>query len=201
MRSIWLIPDRQQTGVVYAIENGKRLLIHELIDVKTLPLELVLGIPEEIFRAKEENYFLFAQFARIEDEKSIFCLSAPAGNDKDGRKVSITNIQILEGNEKPILSPKIPNDCTLLDDIDKKELEKMVSEIDNDTSSNDSIHRMLKAIQSNVRAKSFASEDLIVATNKPDWMPKKKESYFIILKILLVFIILTIIFYSFHYLN
>lgn len=174
MRSIWLLPDREQTGVINAIENEHFSVVHELINVKDIPPELVLGIPEEVFRSKPDEYFLFAQFAKLQSGAGVFCLSAPSGKDASGRIVAISNLQLLDSGEMPSLKPEIPKNVNSQDLV---WLEKIISTdgIEN-RELRKSIQVMLDAIKTSGRAKSFSSEALTLARNKPDWMPEKKNS-------------------------
>ncbi len=174
MRSIWLLPDRKQTGCVSALENGMTHNIHEIIDLSILPPELILGIPEELFRTKLGHDFLFGQFVILTSGERIFCISAPAGRDMSDRIVSISNLQILGRNEEANLNFSLPPNTP-------KEDEKIINEVfinkDNDSLKKfKPIHLMLDAVGVAKRARSFSSETLIYASNKPEWMPQKKKA-------------------------
>lgn len=173
MRSIWLLPDRDQTGSIQAVENEQTYNLHEVISLKELPPELVLGIPEEIYRSKSGEFFLFAQFVFLGSGSRVFCLSAPAGRDISGRIVSISNIQFLEEGEEPnlkFLAPKtLPNE-------DKKIINTINSgQKENNLDLFGAVNKMLAAVKQAKNARSFSSETLILARNKPDWMPQKKR--------------------------
>lgn len=177
MRSIWLLPDRDQTGRIQAVEDERTYSLHELISLKELPPAFVLGIPEEIYRSKSGEFFLFAQFVFLASGSRVFCLSAPAGRDISGRMVSISNLQFLEEGEEPslkFLAPKIlPNE-------DKKIINTIsLGQKENNLELFGAVNKMLEAVKQAKNARSFSSEALILARNKPDWMPQKKDSSFL----------------------
>ncbi|WP_447876538.1 hypothetical protein [Serratia fonticola] len=175
MRCIWLLPDRTQTGCISALEDGITHNLHELIDLSALPPELILGIPEELFRTKIEWDFLFGQLMILNSDERIFCISAPAGRDISGRIVSISNLQILGEKEEPNLDFSVPlntsnEDCEII-------REAFVSKSNDYLKKIEPINRMLKAVMLEKKARSFASETLAVSSNKPEWMPQKKKTY------------------------
>ncbi|MBN3183032.1 hypothetical protein H5A18_14105 [Pectobacterium brasiliense] len=173
MRSIWLLPDRKQTGCVSALENGITHNLHELIDLSILPPELILGIPEELFRTKLEQDFLFGQFVILTSGERIFCISAPAGRDISGRIVSISNLQILGRKEEASLNFSVPSNTS---EEDVKIINEVFVNKKNDSFKKfESINLMLDAVMAVKRARSFASETLIQSSNKPEWMPQKKK--------------------------
>lgn len=172
MRSLWLLPDRGQEGMSYTVEGLSTKPIDELVDLKTLPPELTLGIPEELSRAHQDSPFIYGQFAKIAEGQSLFCISTAAGKDISGRQVFLTNLQILSMGEKPVIPPPSPQN---IGEAECVWLEKLLS---TDHNSFEPIHRMLEAVASNQYARSFASEVLFSTKYKPDWMPKKKELAF-----------------------
>ncbi|HHQ6722808.1 TPA: hypothetical protein ACSTNG_002582 [Serratia fonticola] len=197
MRCIWLLPDRKQSGCISALEDGITYNLHELIDLSALPPELILGIPEELFRTKIELNFLFGQFMILNSGERIFCISAPAGRDISGRIVSISNLQILGRKEEPNLNFSAPlntsdEDGEIIRDVFVKKSNDSLKKLE-------PINRMLKAVILVKKARSFASETLTVSSNKPGWMPQKKKTYLIgkIYIILLIFFIaITAMLYS-----
>ncbi|QET55306.1 hypothetical protein FOB25_02210 [Citrobacter portucalensis] len=199
MRSIWLLPDRKQTGCVIALENGVNHNLHELIDLSTLPPELILGIPEELFRKKLDHGFLFGQFVILTSGERIFCISAPAGKDISGRTVSISNLQILDKNEEANLIFSLPSNTT-------REDEKIINEVFVNKGSDflkkfEPINLMLNAVAVVKRARSFSSETLVLSSNKPEWMPQKKKTHLSMLIsnkyifLLILFMVMTIVLY------
>lgn len=176
MRSIWLLPDRSQTGRIQAVEDENTSSLHELISLKELPPEFVLGIPEEIYRSKPGELLLFAQFAFLASGSRIFCLSAPAGRDISGRIVSISNLQFLGEGEEPNLTPAPPKN---LPNEDRKIINQIYSgRKENNSDLYESVNKMLVAVKQVKNARSFSSETLTLARNKPDWMPQKKRLEF-----------------------
>lgn len=169
MKNIWILPDKKQNGLALAVIENKIAPLNELIDLSKLPKVLNLGIPEELVRAKADvTNFLYAQFVKLENEKSVFSITAPAGTDVNGRIVFITNLQLLELNETPILPPaKLTN---LPDDV--KDWAKQFDDVT--SASFENINEMLDAVQNRPYSRSFASERLSKARFTPDWMPKKK---------------------------
>jgi len=199
MRSIWLLPDRDQTGRIQAVEDESIYSLHELISLKELPPAFVLGIPEEIYRSKSGEFFLFAQFIFLASGSRVFCLSAPAGRDISGRIVSMSNLQFLEEGEEPnlkFLAPKIlPNE-------DKKIINTIFSgQKENNLELFGAVNKMLEAVKQARNARSFSSEPLILARNKPDWMPQKKRlelseiEYKKVIWLIFLFILFTVVFY------
>ncbi|MBC6558563.1 hypothetical protein TH59_08215 [Pantoea ananatis] len=175
MRCIWLLPDRTQTGCIRALEGGTIHNLHEHIDLSVLPPELILGIPEELFRTKLELNFLFGQFTILNSGERIFCISAPAGRDISGRIVSISNLQILGEKEEPTLKFSVPSNISNED----REIitENFASQNENYLKKLDPIKKMLNAVMLEKKTRSFSSETLISASNKPEWMPQKKKPY------------------------
>lgn len=200
MRSIWLLPDRKQTGCISALENGVTHKLHELIDLSTLPPELILGIPEELFRTKLDHDFLFGQFVILTSSERIFCISAPAGKDISGRIVSISNLQILGRKEEANLNFSVPSNTS---EEDVKIINEVFVNQKNDSLKKlESINLMLDAVMVVKKARSFASETLILSSNKPEWMPQKKKTHlneiignkYILL--LIFFMVIATVFYS-----
>lgn len=172
MRNIWLIPDREQDGLTRSIEDERISSLNELIDLKLLPPVLVLGIPEEISRAHSNGKFIYAQFVTLKNLDRVFCLSAPAGTDRSGRMVFITNLQILTPTEEPAIPPKRPSNFPT-------DLNPWVEQFSNTKSSEyEPVYKMLEACRHNAWKKSFSSERLQKSKFMPDWMPQKKRRNF-----------------------
>lgn len=196
MRNIWLMPDREQDGMAYAIDGERVAPFNEIIDLKTLPPELVIGIPEEILRRNNDKNFIYAQLAKLrnnldKDGNYVFCLSSPAGYDKSGRVVFITNVQILSPIDDPIIPPKRPSGFPSNLDIWAERFD------DTESSAYDPVFQMLDARLNNPSAKSFSSERLQKSRFTPDWMPQKKNirtpSVFIYSIILILFLSIILI--------
>lgn len=199
MRSIWLLPDRDQTGRIQAVEDECTYSLHELISLKELPPAFILGIPEEIYRSKSGEFFLFAQFVFLTSGSRVFCLSAPAGRDISGRIVSISNLQFLEEGEEPNLKFFAP---TIISSEDKRIINKIsAGQKENNLELFGTVNKMLEAVKQAKKARSFSSETLILARNRPDWMPQKKRlelseiEYKKVIWLIFLFILFTAAFY------
>lgn len=169
MKNLWILPDKNQNGLALTVAESYIAPLNELTDLSKLPQVLNLGMPEEIVRAKPDiSKILYAQFVKLENGKSVFSITAPAGTDLNGRIVFITNLQFLELNETPTLPPVKP--INLPDDV--KDWSKQFDDVSSESFEN--IREMLDAVQKRPYASSFASERLAKAKFTPDWMPKKK---------------------------
>lgn len=196
MKNIWIIPDRHQNGLTYAIDAETIAPLTELVNVKRIPPELVIGIPEEILRKNSDIGFLYAQCAKLltdsnQAEGYAFCISTPAGTDRSGRIVCITNLQILDSAESPTLPPErpsgFPHDLIIwtegFDDIQSGTYRP--------------VFQMLEARCKRSSLRSFSSERLRNSRFTPDWMPQKKSTKFtrvIVVATILSLLILWIIF-------
>lgn len=191
MRNLWLLADRTQRGSIQVLEEDKPINeIQNAINLEKLPLEFVIGIPEEVLRKKSGNFFLFGQYIRLKNE-DIFCLSAPAGRDISNRIVVISNIQILDKKEKPTLEPQPPSNVK---GEDKEHIEKILGCTD---SEKEAVSKMLKAVDEHIGRHSFSSEKLYSSKYKHQWMPrqwipKKKPIKYYKLLLIIIFIIFII---------
>lgn len=170
MRNLWILPDRNQDGMSPTLENEHIHPISEIVKLQDFPPELVLGIPEEILRANSENLFIYGQFAKLATGGTAFCLSIPAGKDISGRKVFISNLQILASGEHPEVPPSPPANTP------RQEREWVDQLVNGAPSLYAPIRSMLRATTINMHAKTFSSELLFTTRYKPDWMPKKKDA-------------------------
>lgn len=169
MRNIWLLPDTEQTGEIKALENESLTPLHEAIDLGLLPKFFVLGIPESIVRENQDPDFMYAQYARIEDGKSVFSCSKRAGIDKSGRTIVLTNLQIINSGEHAIFPPPASVGVS-------QEIKNYMESFENkDASSVSDITLMLNAVDSSAGLKSFASARSVHAVNKPQWVPPRKK--------------------------
>lgn len=203
MRNIWLIPDREQDGQAYAIDGDRIAPLNEILNLKLLPPELVIGIPEEIIRENHGRNFIFAQLAKLKNDENYsdewaFCLSSPAGIDKSGRVIFITNLQIISKNEEPTIPPPRPSNFP-------SDLNILAKQFDDERSSAYyPVKKMINARNENPIAKSFASEMIKKSRFTPDWMPKKNLLLNSLIKkkgdnsyssiVIVSFLILTVIF-------
>lgn len=186
MRNLWLLADRTQRGSIQVLEEDKPINeIQNAINLEKLPLEFVIGIPEEVLRKKSGDFFLFGQYIRLRNE-DIFCLSAPAGRDISNRIVVISNIQILDKKEKPTLEPQPPSNVK---GEDKEHIEKILGCTD---SEKEAVSKMLKAVDEHLGYNSFSSERLYSSKYKHQWMPKKKPIKYYKLLLVIIFIVFII---------
>ncbi|WP_139220704.1 hypothetical protein [Ectopseudomonas composti] len=170
MRSLWLLPDTEQSGVIQALEGADIGPVHERIDLNLLPPCFVLGIPESVLRENPSDKFAYAQYARLADGMSVFACSMRSGRDRGGRTVMLTNLQYLDGSENAIFPPEL--NCNA-----GAEIFGYMSNFESmDDGSKRNIELMLKAVRLGARASTFSSEKLLKAVNKPDWMPLGKKS-------------------------
>lgn len=167
---MWILPDRKQRGP-RVIKNG--VLYDQLIsaiDVNTLPPELILGIPTELFKSNPQSGLMFAQYARCKSY-SIFSVSIASGKDKSGRGVYLTNLQVLDNDELPVLQElKCPEEC--IDELGEMEkIRRMFNE--NSSESMKPVVEMLKAVDVLQGVRTFCSHDLYSSANEPNWMPRR----------------------------
>ncbi|MGX2951693.1 hypothetical protein ACWIUA_12480, partial [Ursidibacter sp. B-7004-1] len=105
MKNIWIFPDRDQNGNSISTDGDKIASLNELIDINLIPKSIILGIPKELITKNIGRKFIFAQYARINDNQNLLCLSIIAGTDKSNRTVYLTNLQIFSHNEKYAIPP------------------------------------------------------------------------------------------------
>lgn len=168
MRNLWLLPDRHQDGLARTVENNRVASLNDLLDLRMLPPELVLGIPEEVVRRNDKDNHVFGQYAKLPSGAHAFCLSCAAGEDVSGRTVFITNLQILSLGEAPQIPPRLPLGLPPEEGRFAQELCMRTAAVYRP------IQEMLEAVSNLPLAKTFASERLLHTRFKPDWVPKKK---------------------------
>lgn len=169
MRNLWLLPDSEQSGVVKALEGTEIKPIHEIVDLGVLPRSFVLGIPESVLRENQDDGFIYAQYSKLNNGTALFSCSKRAGNDKTGRTVVITNLQILNRNELPIFPPE-PNPCA--PSLDASSMTGF--DLDSNFHSSN-VKLMLDAVKARRFINSFASEPMPNSVNKPQWVPSTKK--------------------------
>ena len=102
---VWVLPHRDQTGEDAVIVNGKPARLSDVVEVRSLPKALVLGIPEEAVERDIDKDLIFAQFIRQPElVRAIFGVSICCGTDRSGRVVFLTAIQFLASGQSPTLS-------------------------------------------------------------------------------------------------
>jgi hypothetical protein len=105
MRAYWILPNRNQSDAILASDGHDILPLRQILDPKLRPDGFSHGVPTELLekcgpKAREE--ILFAQrFPGWNEDKTIFCLSSPAGIDSSGRAVHLGLLFILEPGERP----------------------------------------------------------------------------------------------------
>ena len=184
MKSYWILPDTDSTGAVQILLEEKTQNLSEFEIWKQRPKEIFPAIPKEIMVKYQNKDVIYAQYARMKDF-NIFCLSFLCGKDSFGRVVQITNLQLLEKNERPSFDIKIylPQ---------KTEIEKQVSIIsdiinDQNSAQHKKISTMIEAFDTEFQFATFSSEILNESPLLHDWMPKKKQCFlFTIIEELLV---------------
>lgn len=196
MRSIWILPDRNQSGEMQVHEEGLTTRLCDALDLSRLPPSLVLGIPEEVLRHSPNDECVYAQLAKM-GSSVIFCLSVVCGRDKTGRMVTLTNIQVLNEDEWPQLPP-LPFDPS-----DPQIVERLSSLESHFTLPEDPINRKVKEMLDAARTfqslKTFSSDRLISSANKPDWMPARTRSlsqsnaFFLIAAIIIAMLIMVVL--------
>lgn len=191
MRDLWLLPDYAQSGSIQVLEGDGVKPLYEILNVALLPASFVLGIPEEVLLSNPEDDFVFAQYARNVEGKNIFSCSIRAGKDISGRTVFLTNLQILNVDEKPKVTPEI--NCSATKEI-KVVMERLNYTLSKEVSASVSNVRLLAgAIGSSKSLMTFASEPLVKTANKPDWSPSKKKYSKLKIKAWLVFIVMVLL--------
>jgi hypothetical protein len=172
MRSLWILPDRAQSGDLLIQEGDEVKRLTEVIQLATLPPSLTLGIPEEILRRNAYEDFVYAQYVKLEDSSSIFCVSLNCGTDRTQRTVTLTNLQILEFGESPVYPPPLieHDDPLVMNSLNKLRIPFAAQ----GNVAATKVQVMLAAVENERWNKSFGSERLVTTTNKPDWMPQRE---------------------------
>ncbi|MEJ5991964.1 hypothetical protein WG902_18310 [Ramlibacter sp. PS3R-8] len=174
MRSIWLLPDREQAGIIRVATPEGIVNLGAAFDVTTLPAAIVLGVPEPVLRENISSDFLFAQFARMAGGTAVFCLSRRAGQDVKGRTVCITNLQLLDDGEAPAIPPPVPR--ISLSEEDSKAVNALRARLAAPASASaEVVQELLNAVRLHRWASTFASADTPRNANPYSWTPKKKD--------------------------
>ena len=196
MRNLWLIPDREQEGEISVLEGEKISLLHETLPLKKLPPALSFGIPKELLLKNLSNNFIYAQFGRLKNGQNIFARSIRAGQDRSGRTVTLTELQILEKGESPKISVQVNANAS--DELQHFMLKMKNILSDPDNISRKKIDEMLNATKREQRPVTFSSELLTESVNKPDWTPRKKKiinnTLMIVLAVLLISLVIFLIY-------
>lgn len=201
MKSVLLLPDFHQSGEIKLWGDGMTAPIpvstcteFRVID---LPDCFVLGIPESLLRANIGQDFIYAQYARLKNKQCILSFSIRCGQDKSGRTVVLSLLQLLAPGQSftfpPESIPSLPQSIDKRTEVQDK-AEEMVKLLRSDAQSN--IKDMIRAVQQYQKIQSFASEYTDSLAQKPQWTPLKKKvnrftaMFLIAFSLLLLFIIL-----------
>jgi len=171
--TIWVLPHRDQSGDEDVLKEGRLCKLSAALQVEQLPKELVVGIPESVLMQHREDDLIFAQYVRQPlKNRALFALSITCGNDKDGRTVYLTAIEILGLTDRPLL--KLPVEG--LPERERRIAETLLSRFG---SRKDKWVRrtveMLDAADRNREIDSFASVLIPNAAYPPRWTPEKKK--------------------------
>lgn len=174
-RLLWVLPHRSQSGDEEVVEDGKYLLLLDAINVRTLPKEIILGIPEEVLRRYPSEDVIFAQFAKQpEQDRDVFTVSVPCGYDKGGRRVYLTALTLLTMRQPMLRSMDwiLPAADALPDeDLEcARRLRERLRRSNVDDHWASSVAEMLKAAQCGYY-RSFCNVHLKSTLHRPQWMP------------------------------
>lgn len=198
MKCLLLLPDFYQSGEINVWGDGMSLpmpvSVCKDIPLRELPDCFVLGIPESLLRANIEQDFVYAQYVRLGSKRSVLSFSIRGGNDKSGRTVVLTILQLLDEGEPLIFPPKAPS--ILPDSIGEKDtienrIGAMMRSLQSDSLSN--IKDMISAVEKYPKLRSFASEHVASLTQKPQWTPNKKKEYSFMIGFLVVVLLMAIL--------
>ncbi|WP_322047412.1 hypothetical protein [Paraburkholderia sp. J67] len=172
MKTSWILPDRAQTGTMLLDLGDTTEPLHKALSLAKLPRAFTLGIPEELFQPGREQRVFYMQYARLEaGDEAIFSASLEAGKDVGGRTVVLTLLVQLDAGEQ--IRPEFIKECyrpNSASDYAKEILNLVGGQLDDP---NSSLREMLDAVRRFRHWKTFASEMLRRAANRPDWMKKK----------------------------
>jgi hypothetical protein len=125
-------------------------------------------VPEEVLRRYPSDDVIFAQFVRQpEQHRNVFTMSVPCGEDKGGRRVYLTALELLSTR-----SPCMPSPDGLPDqemDCARRLNERLRGSSDPWTKS---VDEMLRATKS-PSYRSFCNLTLELSLCRPDWMPRR----------------------------
>lgn len=201
MKCFLLLPDFYQSGEIHAWSDGMSapvpVSVCKDIPLKELPDCFVLGIPESLLRANIEQDFVYAQYVRLGSKRSVLSFSIRGGNDKSGRTVVLTIVQLLDEGEPLTFSPEIPSN--LPDSIDEKNtvenrIGAMMRSLQSGSLSN--IKDMFSAVRKYPKLRSFASEHVDSLAHRPQWTPNKKK-YSFMAEVLIAFLLLVVLIIKF----
>ncbi|WP_175926354.1 hypothetical protein [Burkholderia cepacia] len=173
MKAIWILPDRHQHGTMLLDQEGRIEPVHTALPMATLPKALTLGIPEELFQANRDQPVFWVQYARLSHSENLFAASLEAGKDISGRVVVLTLLVRLHAQEtlqaEDITQFKAPTsevECA----------QKLLRELARQFGEHESpLNALLAAVRQFPEYRTFASETLRRAVNRPDWMKKKSD--------------------------
>ena len=174
--TFWVLPHRDQSGNEDVVRNGQLMKLTAALPVEQLPKELVLGIPESVLRKHPDQELVFAQYVRQPDKaRAFFALSVTSGEDKGGRTVYLTLIEILGLGEKPRLQPAVEG----LPEGERRKAERLLSRLGNPENPKDKwvrrVAEMLKAAADRRGTDSFSNVSIPHAAFPPQWTPEKKK--------------------------
>lgn len=201
MKYIWLLPDFDQSGVIKAWGDDMSSFPMSVSACKDIPLRelpdcFVLGIPESLLRGNVEQDFVYAQYVRLNSKKSILCFSIRGGSDKSGRTVVLTMLQFLAEGESLVFPPEAPSD--LPTSIERNELiAGRIKAMIRSFNSSENIRDMISAVEKYPKIQTFASEYTDSLVQQPQWTPRKKKEYNLMVGIFGVFILLIILMIAF----
>jgi hypothetical protein len=192
---LWILPDRRQSDELNVIWRGSKYRLSEVIDVRKLPRELVLGVPEELVIKYGPGKLIYAQLIR-EDREQFLSLSSCCGVDKEGRIVHLTYLEVTALSDKPVLdwpTEGLPEECsTQATDIKKR------IELRTDIWAR-GIWRMLRVADRTRSIRSFANIETRKAQFPPVWTPQKVRGRRIQLILgLVAAAVAAIVWYLFH---
>lgn len=175
-----LLPDFHQSGEIRLWGDGMNVPIpvstckdFRLID---LPDCFVLGIPESLLRANVGQDFIYAQYARLKNKQCILSFSIRCGQDKSGRTVVLSLLQLFAPGQSfafpPESIPSLPQWVDKRTEVQNK-VEEMMKLLRSDAQSN--IKDMIRAVRQYPKIQSFASEYTDSLAQKPQWTPLKKK--------------------------
>jgi hypothetical protein len=172
-RVMWVLPHRDQTGEDTVIFKGQRARLSEVVEVRSLPKALVLGIPEEAVERDGDKDLIFAQFIRQPElDRAVFGVSICCGADRSGRVVFLTAIQFLGSGQSPSLS----FDPSGLAPAEAACVSRLVARLKSGTDRwGKSVIHLLNVAGRKRGPLSFANISLPRSHYKPDWTPEKKK--------------------------
>lgn len=199
MKCILLLPDFEQSGAVKAWGDDMSSFPMSVSACKDIPLRelpgcFVLGIPESLLRTNVEQNFVYAKYVRLNSKKSILSFSIRGGSDKSGRTVVLTMLQFLAEGESLKYPPEAPSGLPASIEGKKSiedRIDAMIRSLKSDSSVN--IKNMISAVTEYPKLQSFASEYTDSLVQQPQWTPRKKKEYNLMVGIFGVFILLIIL--------